>query len=101
MPAPPTLQRFVADQLVLAPALVGKVVAGSLQLLGQARESGYGAGERVSPAEVAQSLARNRERFESPSSSRSGRRVQETLDGLAAPLPRDAAPRCSVSATWP
>ena len=90
MPAAPTLQQFVDDQLVLAPALVGKVVAGCLQLLGQGRESGYGPGERADQAEVARVLARDRARFESTFVESLRRRVRETLDEPPSAAGREA-----------
>ena len=92
MPAAPTLQQFAEDQLVLAPALVGKVVVGCLQLLGQGRESGYGPGERADQAEVARALAHQRARFESTFLESLRRRVQESLDELAASAPREPTP---------
>jgi len=48
MPIAPLFQRFVDDELALAPALVARVVAGTIQLLGPAKD-GAGGAERMPP----------------------------------------------------
>ena len=47
MPIAPVLQRFVDDELALAPALIERVVAGTLQLLRDTRESPLAPPERT------------------------------------------------------
>lgn len=86
----PTLAQFVDEQLVLAPAVAGKVTAGCLQLLGRGRESGYGPGERADQAEVARALAQGRDRFEAVFVETLAARARDRgEDALGAP--RDAA----------
>ena len=48
----PLFQRFVDDELALAPALVDRVVAGTTQLLGPSRESSAASGERIHYADI-------------------------------------------------
>ena len=52
----PLFQRFVDDELALAPALVERVAAGTIQLLGPSREATGSGGERVHHAEVVAKL---------------------------------------------
>src|SRR3982751_1799613 len=54
----PLFQRFVDHELALAPALIGRVLAGSLQLLSPSKDSPSG-GDRVHHAEIATALQRN------------------------------------------
>ena len=56
----PLFQRFVDDELALAPALVARVLAGTVQLLGPSKDSGRGAGERIHYAEIVAALQRRR-----------------------------------------
>ena len=62
MPIAPILQRFVDDELALAPALVSRVVAGTVQLLGPA--SAGGGGERMDQADLMGTLRRGTVAFE-------------------------------------
>src|SRR5450755_1928440 len=57
MPIAPLFQRFVDDELALAPALVARVVAGTIQLLGPAKD-GAGGAERMEHADLVASLRR-------------------------------------------
>jgi hypothetical protein len=45
----PILQRFIDDELALAPALIGRVVVGMIQLLGPSKEAGAAARESTTP----------------------------------------------------
>lgn len=51
MPIAPILQRFVDDELALAPALVARVIAGTVQLLDPSKDIG-GGGERMDQADL-------------------------------------------------
>ena len=62
MPIAPIFQRFVDDELALAPALVSRVVAGTVQLLGPATVGG--AGERMDQADLMGILRRATVAFE-------------------------------------
>ncbi len=62
MPIAPIFQRFVDDELALAPALVSRVVAGTVQLLGPANVGG--AGERMDQADLMGILRRGTVAFE-------------------------------------
>ena len=64
MPIAPLLQRFVEDELALAPALVSRVVAGTVQLLGPANDAASGA-ERMDHADVMASLRQRSSQYES------------------------------------
>lgn len=59
MSADPLFQRFVHDELALAPALVDKVVAGTTQLLGQSRDPGIAASERAAYGDIVRALQRD------------------------------------------
>ncbi len=60
----PALQRFVDDELALAPALVARVVAGTAQVLGPSKEAASG-GERVmAHADIVAALQGNAPLFE-------------------------------------
>ncbi|MBC8057644.1 MAG: DUF1631 family protein, partial [Rhizobiales bacterium] len=56
MPIAPVLQRFVDDELALAPALVERVVAGAVQLLRDTKESHLGATERTHQFAIVEAL---------------------------------------------
>lgn len=64
MPIAPLLQRFVEDELALAPALVSRVVAGTVRLLGPANDAASGA-ERMDHADVMASLRQRSSQYES------------------------------------
>ena len=59
MATSPLFQRFVDDELALAPAFVHRVAAGTLQLLGPSRDSGLSAAERTLHAELVSALQRD------------------------------------------
>jgi hypothetical protein len=57
----PPFQRFVDDELALAPALVDRVVAGAIQLLGPSKESSAASGERIHYADIVAALQKTTE----------------------------------------
>jgi hypothetical protein len=54
----PLFQRFVDDELELAPALVSRVLAGTVQLLGPSKEPAPAGGERIHYADLVTALQR-------------------------------------------
>ena len=77
-------KRFVDDELALAPALVGRVVAGTVQLLGPANDVASGA-ERMEHADVMASLRQRASQFESAFVASLRRQVAEDVAGRAEP----------------
>ena len=55
MPIAPILQRFIDDELALAPALIGRVALGTMQLLGPSKEAA-GTSERFHYADIVAAL---------------------------------------------
>ena len=82
----PLFQRFVEDELALAPALVARVLAGTVQLLGPSRDSGTSVGERSHHSEIVKALQRDAGLFEKTFVESLAKRVREETDG-----PRDAS----------
>jgi hypothetical protein len=76
----PLYQRFVDDELALAPALVARVLAGTTQLLGPS--SGSSAGERSHHSEIVKALHRDAGLFEKTFVESLARRVREETEGL-------------------
>ena len=74
-------QRFVDDELALAPALVQRVLAGTLQLLGQSRDA-VGAAERAQYGDIVKALQRDAAAFEKSFVDALGRRVRDAIDEL-------------------
>ena len=79
MATSPLFQRFVDDELALAPALVHRVSAGSLQLLGPSRDGGLSAAERTLHAEVISALQGGAGRYERSFTESLRRLVAEDL----------------------
>ncbi|MGZ5133415.1 MAG: DUF1631 family protein, partial [Caldimonas sp.] len=80
-------QRFVEDELALAPALVSRVLAGTTQLLGPSKDnSASTAGERIHHSEIVKTLQREAALFERTFVESLGSRVREEIDG-----PRDSS----------
>ncbi len=87
------LQRFVDDELALAPALVARVVAGTVQLLGPSNDTASGA-ERMEHADVMASLRQRAAHYEQAFIDSLKKQVGEELrqrddspaDGTASPL---------------
>ena len=78
---PPLYQRFVEDELALAPALVTRVLAGTVQLLGPSKDSGGNAGERSHHSEIVKALQRDASLFEKTFVESLAKRVREEIDG--------------------
>ena len=58
MPIAPMLQRFVDDELALAPAVIERTLAGTLQLLRDTKDGGLTPGERVHHFALVEALQR-------------------------------------------
>lgn len=78
---PPLFQRFVEDELALAPALVSRVLAGTVQLLGPSKDSGTSAGERSHHSEIVKALQREASLFEKTFVESLAKRVRDETDG--------------------
>ena len=76
----PLFQRFVDDELALAPALVARVVAGTVQLLGPSKEAATSGGDRVHYADLVVALQRNAVPYEKTFVDSLRRQVAEDLD---------------------
>ena len=75
-------QRFVEDELALAPALVTRVLAGTLQLLGPSKDSGVSsAGERTHHSEIVKTLQRDASMYEKTFVESLTKRVREEVAG--------------------
>ena len=78
----PLYQRFVDDELALAPALIARVLTGTLQLLGPSKESGASsAGERSHHSEIVKTLQRDAALYEKTFVESLTKRVREEIDG--------------------
>ena len=76
----PLFQRFVDDELALAPALVARVGAGTIQLLGPSKDAG--GGERIHYADIVTALQRNMPLYEKTFVDSLRRQVAEDLAEL-------------------
>jgi hypothetical protein len=76
----PLLQRFVDDELALAPALVARVLAGTVQLLGPLKEPVAAGGERIHYADLVTALQRSSPLYEKTFVDSLRRQVAEELD---------------------
>ena len=77
----PLYQRFVEDELALAPALVARVLAGTVQLLGPSRDAGTSAGERSHHSEIVKALQRDAGLFEKTFVESLSKRIREETEG--------------------
>ena len=77
----PLFQRFVEDQLALAPTLVARVLAGTVQLLSPSKDSGTSVGERSHHSEIVKALQRDAGLFEKTFVESLAKRVREETDG--------------------
>src|SRR4051794_35025132 len=75
----PILQRFIDDELALAPALIGRVVVGTIQLLGPSKETA-GASERVHYADIVTALQGKGPLYEKTFVDSLRRQIAEDLD---------------------
>ena len=85
----PLFQRFVDDELALAPALVARVARGHGPAARPLEGSGAGGGERIHYADLVTAL------------QRSTRALREDLRRLAAPAGRARTSTSSATATAP
>lgn len=75
-------QRFVEDELALSPALIARVLTGTLQLLGPSKDSsGSSAGERTHHSEIVRTLQRDAILYEKTFVESLTKRVREEIDG--------------------
>ena len=82
----PLFQRFVDDELALAPALVARVAAGTIQLLGPSKDTGS-VGERIHYADIVSALQQNTPVYEKTFVESLRRQVAEDLaEHRGAPL---------------
>ena len=84
MPIAPLFKRFVNDELALAPALVSRVVAGTVQLLGPSKDAA-GATERMEHADVMASLRQRASQYEQAFVASLKKQVGEELERRADP----------------
>ena len=89
MPTAPLLQRFVDDELGRSAAFVAKVLAGTLQLLRDSKDSGLPAGERGHCVELIAALQKQADLYQSTFIESLRVLVAEDLRGAAAELPAD------------
>lgn len=80
MQAAPLFQRFVNDELALAPALAQRALAGTMQLLGYSKDVGS-VGEKAQYGDIVKALQRDAPVFEKTFLDSLGSRVSEELDG--------------------
>jgi hypothetical protein len=85
MSTAPLFQRFVADELALAPALVSRVLAGTMQLLGQSKDATLSASDRAHHADIVKALQRDAPLYERTFVESLRRRVNEDIDGQRDP----------------
>ena len=76
----PLFQRFVDDELALAPALVARVLAGTMQLLGPSKEPAPAGGERMHYADLVTALQRSAPLYEKTFVDSLRRQVAEEVD---------------------
>jgi len=76
----PLFQRFVDDELALAPALVQRVLAGTVQLLGPSNDAAMAGGEGVHYADIVATLQRNGTLYEKTFVDALRTRVTRELD---------------------
>ena len=89
MPIAPILQRFIDDELALAPALIGRVAIGTIQLLGPAKDAAGGS-ERIHYADIVTALQGKAALYEKAFVDSLRRQIAEDLDTSAHP-PADEA----------
>src|SRR6187402_4005819 len=78
----PILQRFIDDELALAPALIGRVAIGTIQLLGPSKEAAGGS-ERVHYADIVTALQTKAALYEKTFVDSLRRQIAEDLDTQA------------------
>ena len=91
----PILQRFIDDELTLAPALIGRVALGTIQLLGPSKEAA-GTSERFHYADIVAALQGKAALYEKAFVDSLRRQIAEDFDTGAA-SPADEARGDSLS----
>jgi hypothetical protein len=89
MTASPFL-RFVEDELALAPALVTRVLAGTVQLLGDSKDGGLSASDRSHHSEIVKALRRDASLYEKTFVESLTKRVRDEVDGQRDPAAAEA-----------
>ena len=92
----PLYQRFVDDELALAPALIERVIAGSLQLLGPSRDAVAIGSDVAHHAEIVTALQRSAALYQQSFIASLRRQVAAELEEQRGAPPRD--PRASPDA---
>jgi len=82
----PILQRFIDDELALAPALIGRVVIGTIQLLGPSKEAAGGNERVMAHADIVTALQAKGPLYEKTFVDSLRRQIAEDLEA-AAPSP--------------
>jgi len=90
----PILQRFIDDELALAPALIGRVALGTIQLLGPSKEAA-GSSERFHYADIVTALQGKAALYEKAFVDSLRRQIAEEFDA-GAPSAADEAPGDSL-----
>jgi hypothetical protein len=88
MPIAPILQRFIDDELALAPALIGRVVLGTIQLLGPSKEAA-GTSERIHYADIVTAFQDKGALYEKTFVDSLRRQIAEDLEAGAQPPGED------------
>jgi hypothetical protein len=74
-------QRFVEDELALAPALVARVLTGTMQLLGQSKDGPMSPSDRAHHSEIVKALQRDATLYEKTFVESLTKRVRDDIDG--------------------
>src|SRR5678816_4582814 len=85
----PILQRFINDELALAPALIGRVALGTIQLLGPSKEAAGGS-ERVHYTEIVTALQTKTALYEKTFVDSLRRQITEDLESGTQPPAAEA-----------
>src|SRR5215203_1388436 len=80
----PILQRFIDEELALAPVLIGRVAIGTMQLLGPSKELAGGS-ERVHYADIVTALQGKGSHYEKTFVDSLRRQIAEDLDSASPP----------------
>jgi hypothetical protein len=81
MSTAPPFHRFVEDELALAPALVARVLAGTMQLLGESKDGALIPGDRTHHSEIVKALQRDAGLYEKTFVESLTKRVRDEIDG--------------------
>src|ERR1019366_7841994 len=81
MSTAPPFHRFVEDELALAPALVARVLAGTMQLLGESKDGALIPSDRTHHSEIVKALQRDAGLYEKTFVESLNKRVRDEIDG--------------------